>query len=179
MKKLKEVLANKDGNSTPLMIVLVLVLLLLSCAISEYLRLNIIVKSIRDAMQTAVISVSTCNYDELYNGLREGYSGGYTLSNGQWKETLDYGDVYAQLDSLLGLETKNGYHIKTQDSGYEYRLSRLNINLQNTSLSPGNTSKNFEADVRIQLEVPLSFGWELLPPLKMAVRTQAGYTPKF
>lgn len=100
-----------------------------------------------ELVRQAEITGSTCNYDELYNGLREGYSGGYTLSNGQWKETLDYGDVYAQLDSLLGLETKNGYHIKTQDSGYEYRLSGLNINLQNTPLSPGNTSKNFEAEL--------------------------------
>lgn len=173
------ILKNKGGNSTPLIIAVVLVLLLLSCVISEFLRLNVIVKGVRNAMQAAVISVSTGNYDEVYNGLREGYSGGYTLFNGHWEETFDYGDVYAQIDNLLGLERKNGYHIKVQGSGYEYRLWGLDIEIKNTPLTPGNTDENFEADVRIQIEVPLSFGWVLLPPLKMEVRTRSGYTPKF
>lgn len=179
MKKLIKILQGRGGNSTPLVIALVLVLLLLSCAISEFLRLNVIVKGVRNATQAAVISVSTGNYDKLYNGMREGYSGGYILSGNQWQETLDYGDVYAQLDSLLGLEADGGYHLKAQGNGYEYRLSGLAIDIKNTPLAPGNVNQNFEADIRIQLEVPLSFGWELVPPLEMEVRTRAAYTPKF
>lgn len=179
MKKLMKIVKNKNGNSTPLIIAMILVLLLFSCAISEFLRLNIIANGVRNAMQTAVISVSIGNYDKVYNGLREGYSGGYTLSNEQWQETLDYGNVYKQLDSLLGLVTNSGYHVKAQSGSYEYRLSDLNIDIKNTPLTPGNANQNFESDVRIQLEVPLSFGWELMPPLKMEVRTRSGYTPKF
>lgn len=179
MKKLVKIIQGKGGNSTPLIVALVLVLLLLSSAISEFMRLNVIVKGVRNAAQAAVISVSTGNYDKLYNGLREGYSGGYALSGSQWRETIDYGDVYAQFDSLLGLEADGGYHAKAQGGSYEYRLSGLAISIKNTPLTPGNASRNFEVDVQIQLEVPLSFGWELVPPLQMEVRTRAGYAPRF
>ena len=37
-------------------------------------------------LQSAVISVATANYDDLYNGLREGYSGGYKFTSlEQWQ----------------------------------------------------------------------------------------------
>ena len=42
-----------------------------------------------------------------------------------------------------------------------------------------NTNKNFEADARITIEIPLSFGWDMVPPLQMEIRTKAAYMPKF
>ena len=39
--------------------------------------------------------------------------------------------------------------------------------------------QNFEADVSVQLEIPLSFGWEALPPVGMTIRAKAAYMPKF
>ncbi|MFR3166196.1 MAG: hypothetical protein ACLTQG_30635 [Hungatella sp.] len=71
----------------------------------SFSRLSIIANGVRNALQSAVISVATTNYDEAYNGLREGYSGGYWLSGEQWEENLDYGDIYEQLDELLGRQT--------------------------------------------------------------------------
>lgn len=47
----------------------------------EYSRLNIVGFGVRDAVQAAITQVCTDNYDQLYNGLREGYSGGYKLQN--------------------------------------------------------------------------------------------------
>ena len=177
--KLKAVLRNKKGTSTPLTIALILGLLLLICAMSEFFRLGIIVSGVRDGLQQAVITVATTNYDETYNGLREGYSGGYVLSGDRWQENLDYDDVFNRQDNLLGTDEQSGYHVKVMEDGYEYRLSGLKIEIANTPLTPGNTNKNFEADTSIQIEIPLSFGWELLPPLKMEIRTRAAYMPKF
>lgn len=114
MGNLKGILCNKRGNTTPLVIALILVLLLLLCAMSEFFRLAIIANGVRNALQSAVISVATENYDEAYNGLREGYSGGYWLTGEKWEENLDYGDVYEQLDLLLGTEAAGGYHKKVQ-----------------------------------------------------------------
>jgi hypothetical protein len=177
--RLYRIIKDKRGQSTPLTIALVLSLLIVCCAIAEFCRLGIIVGGVRDGLQSAVISVSTTNYDETYNGLREGYSGGYILDGNSWEEALDYGDVYGQLDRVLGTSQRGGYHVKAQAEGWEYRLSGLEIDIINAPLAPGNANQNFEADVRIQLEVPLSFGWELLPPLTMEVRTRAAYMPKF
>ena len=71
------------------------------------------------------------------------------------------------------------YHVKWQGNGYEYRVTDLNVSISNAPFAPGNASQNFEADVSVQLEIPLSFGWEALPPVRMTIRAKAAYMPKF
>lgn len=176
---IQKVMKDKRGTSTPLTIALILGLLLLICTMAEFFRLGIIVQGVRDGLQQAVITVATTNYDETYNGLREGYSGGYTLSGESWQENLDYDDVYNRLDNLLGTDESGGYHIKEDKSGYEYRLSGLSVDIVNVPLTPGSADDNLEADARITIEIPLSFGWGKLPPLKMELRTRSAYMPKF
>ena len=72
------------------------------------------------------------NYDDVYHGVREGYSGGYYPSGGGWDESLDYGDVYGVLDELLGMEDHGSYHVKLVDGGQkeEYRISGLDVTIQ-------------------------------------------------
>ena len=184
MTKVKRLLKEKKGNALPLACAIVMSLILIFSAASEYMRFQIIAKGVRDALQTAVISVATENYDNLYNGLREGYSGGYYLSDSnQWQSQLDTGDVYAELDSLLGLETEGIYHIKTTGGEMEFRLSNLSVNLKNNPFAPSKSNienvQRFKAEAFIILEVPLSFGWNKLPPLKINLKVLAGYTSKF
>lgn len=179
MKKPRKLLRDKRGNSTPTIIALTLGLLFLICAMSEFFRLMIIAQGVRDGLQQAVISVATTNYDETYRGLREGYSGGYRLAGEQWVEDLDYDDVYYHLDSLLGTGRDGSYHVKAQGETYEYRLSGLKVEISNTGLAPGSAARNFEVDAKITIEIPLSFGWGMVPPLVMELRTRAAYMPKF
>lgn len=177
--KVKNILKSRAGTSTPLTIALILCLLLISCAIAEFARLGIIISGVRDGLQQAVISVAITNYDETYPALREGYSGGYFYTGSHWEENLDYDDVYYRLDALLGTDKSGSYLIKKSENGYEYRLSGLKVDISNVSLTPGGTDQNLEVDARITIEVPLSFGWESLPPLRMELRTRAAYMPKF
>ena len=83
LKRMKD----KSGNTLPLACAIVISLLLISSIIMEYTRLTIIANGVRDALQASVISVSVQNYDDTYNGLREGYSGGYNkTTGGSWQE---------------------------------------------------------------------------------------------
>lgn len=84
MLKTKKILRHTSGNSAPLTLAIILAVIILSCAVFEYLRLMVIASGVRDAVQSAVIDVATENWDDAYNGLREGYSGGYTLSGTDW-----------------------------------------------------------------------------------------------
>lgn len=179
MKKLKKMIRDNKGMSYPLTVALVLALLITLCTLAEFFRLSIIAYGVRKGLQESVISVATTNYNEVYDGLREGYSGGYFMTGGGWEETLDYGDVYTQLDRLLGTGSEGAYHVKWQENGYEYRITNLNVVINNAPFAPGNANRNFEADVSVQLEIPLSFGWEALPPVRMTIRVKAAYMPKF
>lgn len=181
MTKLIKLLSSRLGNSMPLAIFIALSIVIISCGVFEYMRLMIIASGVRDAVQSSVISVATENYDKLYNGLREGYSGAYELSGSDWQSNVDTGDIYAQLDSKLGLINENGYHIKYADEKVEYKLSGLSVNIINAPFAPQdrNSAGKFLAEATVYLEVPLSFGWEALPPMKINLKLKAGYTPKF
>ncbi|MEN3005999.1 hypothetical protein [Dehalobacterium formicoaceticum] len=178
---MKNLLRSKRGDGSLIAVVIVISILLISCSVYEYIRLTIIARGVRDSVQSSIISVATTNYDEVYNGMREGYSGGYTLQGSQWDESLDIGDIYGQLDSTLGLTRQSGRHVKYAGETLEYSVWGLNVDIKNAPFAPSNADSvdKFLAEATIELEVPLSFGWESLPPMRITLHVKAGYTPKF
>ena len=108
MNRLRQILKDRRGVAFPLIIAIVLVLVMLMCCISEYFRLLIVAQGVRDAVQEAVISTVNDNYDDVYHGVREGYSGAYQPLAGDFEESLDYGDIYGRLDDILGLTYRSG-----------------------------------------------------------------------
>ena len=126
MTRLREILRDRKGNGFPLAIAITLALVIIFCGISEYIRLLIIAQGVRDAVQTAVISTVNDNYDDVYHGVREGYSGAYQPLAGDFEESLDYGDIYGRLDDILWLTYRGGYHTQyTEDGGMEFRVWAL------------------------------------------------------
>lgn len=117
----------------------------------------------------------------MYHGVREGYSGAYQPIAEDFEESIDYGDIYDRLDGVLGLSYSGGYHEKrTPDGKLEFKVWNLEVDIRNAPFASGDqASSRFEADSTIMLEVPVSFGGKLLPPMTIKVKTSAGYTPRF
>lgn len=138
MNRLRQILKDRRGVAFPLIIAIVLVLVMLMCCISEYFRLLIVAQGVRDAVQEAVISTVNDNYDDVYHGVREGYSGAYQPLAGDFEESLDYGDIYGRLDDILGLTYRGGYHAPSST-----RLPRRKSSAGTTSpaLMPGRKEK--------------------------------------
>ncbi|MCL2253580.1 MAG: hypothetical protein FWC09_03975 [Lachnospiraceae bacterium] len=182
MKRVKKILKSKKAMSYPLGIAIALSIVIISCGAFEYLRLMIIVQGVRDSVQSAIISVSTGNYSEVYQSLREGYSGGYVNEGSGFGEQLNTGNVYSRLSTLLGLKRDGAYYIKyANDDVMEYRISQLKIDIKNAPFTPSDpsSSQKFSAEATIFLEVPLSFGWSNLPPMQIKLNCKAGWIPKF
>lgn len=181
MEKIKRIFADNRASSFPFIIAITLPLVIIFCGISEYFRLMIVAQGVRDAVQTAVITVVNDNYDDVYHGVREGYSGAYQPIAEDFEESLDYGDIYDRLDGILELSYSGGYHEKrTSDSNLEFRVWGLSVDIRNAPFASGDQSTaRFEADSTILLEVPVSFGGKMLPPMRIKVKTSAGYTPRF
>jgi hypothetical protein len=171
----------RGGTSFPLAIAITLALIIIFAGVSEYLRLMIIAKGVRDAVQSSVIATVTENYDNVYQGAREGYSGAYQPMGGGFDESLDYGDIYRRLSNILGLTRSGGYYIKTlSDGSIEFMVWGLSVDIQNAPFARSDSAaERFVADCTIQLEAPVSFGGKILPPMRITVKTGAGYTPKF
>lgn len=174
-------LSNNRGSGFPLAVAITLCLVMIFTGISEYFRLMIVAQGVRDALQSAVISTVSDNYDDVYHGVREGYTGGYQPIDSDFEESIDYGDIYDQMDRILGLEQLGDEHIKTISEGKEeFKIWDLNVEIRNAPLASGDINgQRFKVDSSIMLEVPASFGGKLLPPMVIRVKNSAGYTPKF
>jgi len=179
--RIYDILRSKKGSSFPLVVAVTLAMVIVLCGTAEAIRLMIVAQGVRDAVQSAVISTINDNYDNVYHGVREGYSGAYQPSADDFEESLDYGDMYGRLDQLLGLRSENGYHVKYAGDNVEFRLSGLSIDLENIPLAPANpdNSNCLLADSVIRLEVPISFGGKSLPSMVINLRMQAKYMPIF
>lgn len=180
-KKIYGIIRNKNGTSFPLIVAVTLVLTMIFCGISEYMRLMIVAQGVRDAVQFAVIATINDNYDDVYHGVREGYAAGYRpVSAAAWEPSVDYGDIYARLDQTLGLRAVGGQRVKYAGEAVEYRLSGLTVEIKNAPLAPSNpAAANFLADATLRLEVPVSFAGKILPPMRIDLKVQARYMPLF
>lgn len=182
MKKLLHPLKNNRGNGYPLAVAITLILIMIFTGVSEYFRLMIVAHGVRDGLQDAVISTVTENYSNVYHGVREGYSGGYQPMAEDFDEALDYGDIYDKMDTILGLTVQNGYHTKpaSDTTQTQFKIWGLGVEIENAPLAAADhAGDRFTIDSTIMLEVPVSFGGKLLPPMRIKVKNSAGYTPKF
>ncbi|HCA28783.1 MAG TPA: hypothetical protein DEP23_03985 [Ruminococcaceae bacterium] len=181
MTRMSEVMKDKSGTSTPLILCIVLACLILSTAIFEYARLMIVAQGVRDAVQEAVIDVATENWDDAYAGLREGYSGGYSLSGSTWYTNVTTGNIYARLKDVLGLKYESGQYVKYAGDKVEYSLYGLSVSVANAPLAPSDPNSISQLTVTgaMTVEVPLSFGWGQHPNLKLNIRFKSVYVPRF
>lgn len=181
MEVIKKVLANNRGNGFPFTVAITLCLVMIFTGISEYFRLVIISQGVRDVLQEAVISTVSDNYDDVYHGVREGYAGGYQPTTEAFEVSVDYGDIYDRMDTILGLYESDGYHIKKASKDrIEFSISSLDVDIRNAPLAGGDQKEHrFEVDSSVILEVPVSFGNKLLSVMSIKVKNSAGYTPKF
>ena len=169
----------KSGDGFPLTVAVTLCLLLLFCCISEYFRINSIVQGVRDAVQQSVISTVNDNFDDVYHSVREGYAAGWSPDgNGAWEESLDTGNIYAQLAATLGLTSTGSGYARYAGDKLEYTISNLLVTLTNNGLASGE-SEGYLANATLVLEVPSAFAGTVLPPVRMLLRVQAKYIPKF
>lgn len=181
VNKAQKLLSDNKGSGFPLAVAVTLCLVIIFAGISEYLRLMIIAQGVRDALQNAVISTVSENYDDVYHGVREGYSGGYQPIDTDFEESVDYGNVYDKMDTNLGLNQSGEYHLKIAGEGKtEFKIWDLDVEIQNAPFADGDkVGQRFKIDSSIMLEVPVSFGGKLLPGMQIKVKNSAGYTPKF
>ena len=179
--KVTSLCKDKRGESSLYPLIIVLVVLLICSVLFEYFRLMTIATGVRNSVQSAVISVATDNWNETYPGLREGYSGGYERTSTSWSTNISSGNVYRRLSEELGLTKAGNYYIKDVDGVMEYRISELAVEITNTPFAPSSQEavNTFYAEGSIVVEVPLSFGWESLPPMHICMKLKAGFEPKF
>lgn len=179
MKRLRIILKDCNGSSVFLIVAVVFCLLIVTSAGFEYLRLQVVAYGTRNAMESVVTQSCTANYDRLFNGLREGYSGAYQFTGSDWSENVDDQSIYGFLNDQLGTKYNGGEYIKSNSSGYEYKITDLKIKMTNTPFTSSGSDLQFTGIASYTVIIPMSFGWQQSAPLEIPIEVKAGYQPKF
>lgn len=169
----------RSGEGTPMILAIVLVLLMLFCAIAEYSRIWIISQGVKEATQQAVLSTVNDNYDDVYHAVREGYAAGWSPDDsGGWDQSVDEGNVYAQLSRILGLTGDGEGYVKYAEGQMEFSISDLTVEIRNNALASGQ-SAGYTAVAELELTVPVRFLGIAFPAAQMTLHTEAKYIPLF
>ncbi|WP_313294029.1 hypothetical protein [Faecalispora jeddahensis] len=168
---------NERGSSAISAITLAITILVLSAGIFEVFRINTAIQTVRDSLQTAVVDSCQENYADIYNGLREGYSGGYQLSGNEWVEEISAGDIYDKMDKALGMQN----HVRYAGNSVDYKISNLTAQITNSPFAPDDPEEEDKLTciAKIDLEIPLVFDWSGIAPMNFTLKVKAGYRPIF
>ncbi|HEX3017901.1 MAG TPA: hypothetical protein VHP31_08630, partial [Caproicibacter sp.] len=101
---LKRIWNDRRGSGMILAVGLIILLFACAAAIIESLRMNSMAQKIRNEVQAATVECCAEQYTNVYNGIREGYSGSYKNREGSWSEDLSQADVYAQINKDAGTQ---------------------------------------------------------------------------
>ena len=78
------------------------------------------------------------------------------------------------------LKTDITSNLQSDTTEMQFRIWNLQVDIENAPLATSDREGDrFQVDSSIMLEVPVSFGGKLLPPMRIKVKNSAGYTPKF
>ena len=114
------------SSMAPVAVAATIAMLFIILGVSEYMRLVITAAGIKDAMESAVVSVVNDNYNEVYHGVREGYAAGYEPDDTGFAASVDHGDIYGRMCFLLGLEEDGNSYCLLYTSNKKARLNLEN-----------------------------------------------------
>lgn len=181
IQRIRKKLTSKQGVSIYIWaLVFFLVLLITLTGIMEYTRASIIYTGVRDAVESAITTTATSNAYNTFHGVREGNSGAYEPDgSGGWSEMVTTADVVYKLRSLLHLKSQDGgyVHLLPEGSGYEYKISNINVVAEITPL--GNNTQQSTYHTTCVVEVPFQFGFGYLPNMRINMEHQSTYVPRF
>lgn len=177
---LKKLWNDRRGSGMILAVGLTIFILVAGSAVIEWLRMNSMAPKIRNEVQAATVECCAEQYTDIYNGIREGYSGSYALSGNRWSESLSPADVYARINHDAGTTQDGDSVVKYADTSVDYRLSGLSAQITNAPFAPDKTNTNqLTCTASVDIEVPLLLHWNGIPPMHSHITIESGYTPKF
>ncbi len=144
-----------------------------------------IVKQVDHAVEMSVDGVAKANWDNIYQGVREGYAGAYTKKKDTdaWTEVMTKQSVLDQLKEVIAFETEGSTWVKKDDKGnvlFSLKPKETEVKIINTNLGASEGDALVIETTNI-ITVPWMFVglWLEAEPLEIERTTQCGYSPRF
>jgi hypothetical protein len=173
------ILKSEHGGSMIFPVVLVMSLVIIMGGMLEFFRMQIIAQGVREAVKAAVLAVASNNSEAIFGGVREGYSGAYELAGEDWKGTLNEGDVYEELDGVLGLTNLGVVHTRNENGKVSFSVTDLVVTIRNAPFAAESNAQQMQIQSEITLIVPMQFGGHVLPEMKSRLTVSSGFISKY
>ncbi|KNZ42413.1 hypothetical protein [Acetobacterium bakii] len=186
MKRLSRFFTSRDaGVSAPVVAVLILIVVMTMCAVYERLRIVTIVSQLDQAVEMSVQGVATENWDNVYQGVREGYAGTYTKDalTDDWEAVMNKEQILDQMNHMIDFKVKGSTWVKEDDAGnvlFSMKPKETTVKIINTSLA-ADEGDALTVETTNTITVPWLFLGAMFdaPPIVVERKTVCGYTPKF
>lgn len=167
---IKTKLRERCGEIALLGGVLLLVAMLLLAVSLEVGHVYAAVDRVKDCTNTAVLAVAAGNVDRVHDGVREGTGTARHFTGTVWSRLVSTEEVMEHLAVSLDM-TRQGHDTLVRVGGF--RLTGLRVVPENQD----NGKLNFTTTMTV--EIPLSMGGGVLPPIQQTVEVHTTYEPKF
>lgn len=197
--KLKNILIDKNGKPVkddamtfPMILGMFFLVLIIFMLVLEYMHFVTVFKQADDAVERSVIAVATQNWDNIYQGVREGFAGANTKEaiTDEWTEVLKRDNIMVSAIDIMGLTLDSGNYVKKSADGkilYSIKPTTVHANIINVGIeeSPGVTNVGSKKGLIVEVTYDISVAWftptawgDALPiTVTRTVRTQ--YKPLF
>ena len=165
-----KLLKDRRGEVSIHLALIMLVGLLLLAAALEVLHVYFVCNTVLEKTNEAVLAAAASNVADFYVGARESDGNARQYVNDYWASAVSVEEVEAALQGALGAErTEDGTLVR--EGGF--RITGLQTVYQNAL----GTSLNFTTTLTV--EVPLTLGGRVLPPVARELEVHTAYEAKF
>jgi|LGVE01.1.fsa_nt_gb hypothetical protein len=185
MNLMKRFQKKDKGMTIPEIAFWLLFLLTIFCGIYEYLRIVTIVMQLDQVVEISVQGVATENWDEVYQGIREGYAGTYTKDEltDDWEEVMNKEQILAQMKKMIEFKVDGNTWVKEDNAGetlFSLKPKDTTVTIINTELGAAE-GEALTVETINTITVPWAFLGTMFhaPPIVVERKTISGYTPKF
>lgn len=179
-------LKRDPGNMASYAFIVIFVFMMLMSCVMEYVRIYAVLYDLDDSVISAVEGVAQENWDEIYQGVREGYAGAYTKDQltDDWGEVINRKQITEQMEEMYDFD-KNGLLLSKLDSDgntiFSIEPDAMEIKVINATFDDDEgASLVVEATNEVVLPFMFLSGlFDNVPNITFERTTKCKYVPKF
>lgn len=166
-------LISKKGFSHVMTCVCMICGLLITVAILEVIRINIIAAAIRDKFEDAIIATSVSNYANMYQPIRESQAATYSYNSSRWLEcnTTSRQQIKDYLEDAMAA-----------GEIAQCTINSIDFTVTSATLAPNDysdTADKFAVEGQLVVEIPFDFAWGDLVPMEFTLDVKSQWRAKF
>lgn len=174
------------GNMSFNALIVIITFMMLMSISWEYVRIFSVLNDLDNSVVSSVEGVAQENWDEIYQGVREGYAGAYTKDEltDDWEEIINRKQIIEQMKEMYDFEEDGLLLTKVGSDGktiFSIEPDEMEITVINTSFDDDEgAALVVEATNTVVLPFMFLAGmFDEVPAIEFERTTKVRYVPKF